>query len=96
MMVAGLFNWVARRETNRPALMVVKNLLSRGLQAGVFKRNLDPVDLHLMISAMCYYRVSNRQTFGTIFECDLNEPKLRERQRRMITDAVALFMMSAD
>ncbi|HQT63877.1 MAG: TetR family transcriptional regulator [Acidocella sp. 20-57-95] len=86
----------AVRETNRPALMVVKNLLSRGLQAGVFKRNLDPVDLHLMISAMCYYRVSNRQTFGTIFECDLNEPKLRERQRRMITDAVALFMMSAD
>ncbi len=87
---------LAVRETNRPALMVVKHLLSRGLKDGVFKRNLDPVDLHLMISAMCFYRVSNRQTFGTIFECDLNEPKLRERQRRMITDAVALFMMSAD
>lgn len=86
---------LAVRETNRPALMVVKNLLARGLQDGVFKRQIDPADLHLMISALCFYRVSNRQTFGTIFECDLNEPKLRERQRRMITDSITLFVMSA-
>lgn len=85
---------LAVRETNRPALKVVEHLLSRGLTSGVFKRDLEAVDLHLMISAMCFYRVSNRQTFGTIFECNLNEPKLRERQRRMITDAIALFMMS--
>ncbi|HQT38073.1 MAG TPA: TetR family transcriptional regulator [Acidocella sp.] len=85
---------LAVRETNRPALKVVEHLLSRGLKSGVFKRDLEAVDLHLMISAMCFYRVSNRQTFGTIFECNLNEPKLRERQRRMITDAIALFMMS--
>jgi AcrR family transcriptional regulator len=84
------------QKTNRPALAVVKHLLSRGYKAGVFKREIEPVDLHMMISALCFYRVSNRQTFGALFECDLNDPRVRERQRRMITDTVTSFLMLAD
>jgi hypothetical protein len=57
---------------------------------------MDPLDLHLMISALCFYRVSNRLTFGTIFNCNLAEPRLRERQRRMITDTVASYLMAPE
>lgn len=84
------------QKTNRPALAVVTHLLARGYAAGVFKRRMEAVDLHLMISALCFYRVSNRQTFSTIFECPLHDPRVRERQRRMITDAVTSFLMLAD
>jgi AcrR family transcriptional regulator len=85
----------AVRQTNAPALVVLRHLLERGHQEGVFKREIDPLDLHLLMSALCFYRVSNRQTFGTIFNCNLAEPRLRERQRRMITDTVASYVMSA-
>ncbi|HQT47272.1 MAG TPA: TetR/AcrR family transcriptional regulator, partial [Acidocella sp.] len=43
------------RQTNRPAIAILKNLLERGSREGVFKRQIEPVDLHLMISALCYY-----------------------------------------
>jgi len=84
----------AVRHTNRPALQVLKDLLERGYRQGVFKREIDPVDLHLMISALCFYRVSNRHTFGAIFDCELGEPRRKERHRRMITDTIAVFMMT--
>jgi hypothetical protein len=54
----------------------------------VFRVGIDPVDLHMLISAFCFFRVSNRHTFGTIFRRDLSEPGLRETHRRMIGDAV--------
>lgn len=86
----------AVRRTNRPALAVLAKLVARGCESGVFKRRMDPLDLHLMISALCFYRVSNRLTFGTIFNCNLAEPRLRERQRRMITDTVASYLMAPE
>jgi len=82
----------AVRQTNAPAIDLLRRLLTRGFKTGVFKRETDPLDLHLMISALCFYRVSNRQTFGAIFDCNLAEPRLRERQRRMITDTVARYL----
>jgi AcrR family transcriptional regulator len=84
----------AVRATNRPALQVLQDLLERGRRQNVFKREIDPVDLHMMISALCFYRVSNRHTFGAIFTCELKEPRIKERHRRMITDTVAVFMMT--
>jgi AcrR family transcriptional regulator len=80
--------------TNTPAISVLTALLSRGFASGVFKRLVDPIDLHLLVSALSFYRISNRATFGALYNCDLNEPKLRERQRRMTTDAVSSYMMS--
>jgi AcrR family transcriptional regulator len=84
----------AVRTTNRPALQVLQDLLERGRRQNVFKREVDPVDLHLMISALCFYRVSNRHTFGAIFNCELKDPRIKERHRRMITDTVAVLMMT--
>ncbi|GLR66149.1 TetR family transcriptional regulator [Acidocella aquatica] len=82
------------KKTNTPAITVLRQLLARGRKAGVFKRDIDPVDLHFMISALSFYRVSNANTFGALFDCDLNEPRLRERQRRLVTDAIVTFLMS--
>jgi hypothetical protein len=42
----------------------------------------------MMISALCFFRVANRPTFGAIFGVDLFEPTTRARHKRMIGDAV--------
>lgn len=63
-------------------------VLDRGQREGVFRAEVDPVDLHMMISAFCFFRVSNRHTFGTLYETDFFAPGQRARHRRMITGMI--------
>ena len=48
-----------------------------------------------MISAFCFFRVSNRHTFGAIFDRDLSDPKLRKRHKKMIIEAVERMLEAA-
>jgi hypothetical protein len=41
-----------------------------------------------MISALSYFRVANRHTFGLIFGVDFDDPATRRRQRKLIGDAI--------
>ena len=67
---------------------LLQQLLQRGVKAGVFRRGLDPIDLHMSISALCFYNVSNRHTFSRIFERDMNSPKAVAARRAIITDTI--------
>jgi hypothetical protein len=37
----------------------------------MFRKGLDPVDIHASISALSFFNVSNRHTFGLIFKLDM-------------------------
>ena len=82
------------RARNSPAITVLSAVLERGRKAGVFRAKTDPVDVHFMISALCFYRVSNRHTFGANFDCDLADPALKSRHREMIVSTVTTHLMS--
>jgi AcrR family transcriptional regulator len=75
-----------------PAIDVLARILERGRAEGVIRREIDAVDLHMMISAFCVFRVANRHTFGTLFERDLIDPELRERYRAMLGDMVVDYV----
>src|SRR4051794_3357079 len=77
---------------NSPAIAVLEGILERGHADGTFRRRIDPVDLHMMISAFCVFRVANRHTFGTLFGRDMLDPQLRERYRRMVGDMVVSYL----
>src|ERR1044071_2700034 len=72
------------KEMNATVIRTLAGILERGSKQGVFRSDLDPVDVHLLISAFCFFRVSNRFTFGAIFDRDLSDPKLRKRHKRLI------------
>ncbi len=82
------------RTTNSPAIAVLSHLLARGHAEGVFKRQIDAVELHMLISSFCFYRMSNRWTFGALYDIDVSDPRTRERQRRLIADAIVQLMMA--
>ena len=46
-----------------------------GQRAGVFRKDVDPVDLHMTISALSFFNVANRPTFSTIFKRDMTSAK---------------------
>ncbi len=48
--------------------------------------------MHLMISAFCFFRMSNRFTFGAIFGLDLIDPDRRDHYRQMLGDMVVSYL----
>jgi AcrR family transcriptional regulator len=80
------------KERNAAVIRTLADLLERGAKAGKFRADVNPVDLHLLISALCVFRVSNRFTFGKIFNVDLSDPKVRKRQKKMILEAVLRYL----
>ena len=77
---------------NAPALKSVSDVLERGERAGVFRPGLCAWQVHLLITSLCFYRVSNRYTWRAIFDIDLWETEKAAAQRQMITDAVLRYV----
>ncbi|MEV6487594.1 TetR/AcrR family transcriptional regulator [Actinoplanes sp. NPDC051633] len=71
-----------------PALDVLTRILARGRAVGLFRDDLDALDIHMIISAFCVFRGANRYTFRAIFDRDLMDPRLRAHLRQMIGDLV--------
>jgi AcrR family transcriptional regulator len=71
-----------------PALDVLSRILARGRDAGVFRADLDALDVHMVISAFCVFRTANRHTWSAIFQRDMLDPQQRGHYRRMLGDLV--------
>jgi AcrR family transcriptional regulator len=80
------------RTLNASAILVLEDILRRGYRDGVFRAKVDPTDLHMVISALSFFRVSNRHTFGAIFDVDFADPAVRRRHRKLVGDAVARLL----
>jgi len=82
----------ALAELNTPAVAVTAGILERGRAAGVFHRDVEAIDVHMMISAFCFFRVSNRHTFGALFGVDMLDPARRAKYRKMAGDMVVSYL----
>ena len=80
------------RRLNVSVIETLAATLKRGRQQGVFRSDVEPVDLHMLMTAFCFFRVSNRYTFGTLFQCDLSSPKVRAKHRRMLADSIVGYL----
>ena len=49
---------------------------------GVFRAGLDPIDLHMSISALSFFNVANRHTFALIFKRNLDDQRDIDRPPR--------------
>lgn len=82
----------ALRQINESVIRTLEDILERGRKSGDFRRGIVALDVHLLISAFCFFRVSNRHTFEVLFDCSLFDPKVRIRHLRMITEAVLAYV----
>ena len=68
------------REMSRPFVGRMRDLLARGAAAGLFRADLDPVQVNITIAATGYYYLTNRFTGAIVFERDLmSEAALAQR-----------------
>ena len=75
-----------------PVLGVIERILEAGKANGDFDTEADAVDVHMMISAFCFFRVSNQHTFGALFGRDMTAPEHRERLRRMVGEMTVAYL----
>jgi AcrR family transcriptional regulator len=80
------------RANHAGVLDTIEDLLARGIASGAFRSDVDPVDLHLLISSMCFHRIANRDTFNRAFGRDPAHTGLGVRHRAMIVDATLRFV----
>jgi len=62
------------RELHSPLIGMLSNLLARGSEQKVFRKDVDPMQLYISIAGLGFFYLSNRHTLSTIFGRDLNAP----------------------
>ncbi len=86
----------AIRGLNVTAIDTIHRVYARGVHEGLFRAGLDPLELHWQISALCFFNVSNRATFGKIFARDVGTPKAQKSLRKAVVDMVTHYVMRPD
>jgi AcrR family transcriptional regulator len=77
---------------NVPALSAITQLYERGLAQGIFREGLAAIDIHATISALSFFNVSNRFTFGTIFKLDMRAKAVAAKRREQVIETVVRFV----
>jgi hypothetical protein len=80
------------QDLNVSAIQSIEALYKRGVKEGVFRKGLNPIDLHASISALTFFNVSNRYTFDLIFKRDGQTAKALAARRQNVVDMVLRFV----
>jgi AcrR family transcriptional regulator len=77
---------------NLSVLELLGDVLARGEREGLFRRGIEPLDLHMLITSLAWFQIANRHTFGYIFGRDLASPKQMARNQSLIFAMVMRFI----
>lgn len=75
-----------------PLIASIKDLLSRGQRAGIFRKRVDPIQLYISITALSYFHISNRFTLSAMFNKDLNRDAWLEERRRHAREMILTWL----
>lgn len=82
--------------TNLPILELLGDILSRGRADGSIVRDISPVELHLQMSAVSLFRVTNADTIEATFGVRLDEPDWLERTIATQTSMICTWLNTPD
>ena len=63
-------------------------ILTRGEAMGVIRSGLDPIQLHMSISALAFYFVSNAHTFSKVFAIDMASAESKSTRRAEVVETI--------
>jgi AcrR family transcriptional regulator len=80
------------QDVNVSVIDTLRTIYARGCREGVFRTGLDEIDLHMSISALCFFNVANRATFSQIFRRDMAGPEALARRREVVIDTIIRYV----
>lgn len=66
-------------EIQSQLMQKLREILRQGVEQGVFRAGIDPVELYISIASLCYFPVSNAHTLRAVFKCDIDTAWLEKR-----------------
>ena len=85
----------ALRTLNRPIVDMLGTVLARGQAEGVFRRDVDPIDVHMAIAALGMFNVTNQYTFGTLFQREMGAKGDVPGRRQLVADMILSWLAPA-
>ncbi len=79
-------------QINLSAIETIRGIYGRGVASGTFRPGLEPTDVHLTISALSFYNVSNRASIAQVFGHDMGTPEARARRRAIVIETILRFV----
>jgi len=80
------------RTVNRPIVDMLGAVIARGQVEGVFRHDVDPIDVHMAIAALGMFNVTNQYTFGTLFQREMGAKGDVPRRRRIVADVILRWL----
>jgi len=80
---------------NSPVIATLRDICRRGIEAGLFRDDIDEVDLHMSISALCFFNVANRATFSRIFNREMATQHALARRREIVIETIMRYVKRA-
>lgn len=78
-----------------PLIELIARLLERGVEQGVFRAGIDPLQLYVAVVALSYFHRSNAYTLSTLFRTDLLDPRWQAEQRAVAEQMLTRFLLRA-
>jgi AcrR family transcriptional regulator len=82
----------AMRTLNRPIIDRLARVIARGQAQGRFRPDLDPVEIHKAIAALGMFNVTNRYTFGAIFQREMGAKGDVARRREIVAEIILSYL----
>ena len=73
-------------------LDTIRILLKRGQEQGVFRGQVDPIDLYLSISGLAYFFLSNQHTLSWLLDRDLAARRRVQKRRQHVVEMVLSYL----
>jgi AcrR family transcriptional regulator len=81
------------KERNHSVIATLQDIIDKGVKERRFRKGVDPVELHMLVSALCFYNVSNRYTFAANFGVDMGLPRVAKRRREVVIETILRFCL---
>ena len=75
-----------------PVVGLLAGLLARGAGEGVFRGDVDPVELYIVIASLGYFYLSNQHTLSAVLSRDLREPAHLDAHWQVSADVVQRYV----
>lgn len=81
---------------NRKVIEILGRIIARGEAEGSFRPGIDPVKLHMNMTALSFYNVSNQFTFAHNFGVDMTSEDAVEQRARDVADIIIAWVTHKD
>ena len=82
----------AMRTLNRPIIDRLARVIARGQAEGLFRPDVDAVEVHKSIAALGMFNVTNQYTFGAIFQREMGAKGDLRRRRDLVTEVILSYL----